>query len=150
MVFCFERGIIFSIENPANSWLWAALVQLSLQHSRETAEIYNKLDKVIFHACRHGSTRRKSTGWLSTKGIYAGLAATCQSDHPHELWGVPWSNGAWIFDTASEAAYPALLVQRVVACLAGVAVQRGYTLQKPNRLHDMSTAVHFFPRSVAV
>ena len=34
MVFCFERGIVFSIENPERSWLCAALVQLSLQHSK--------------------------------------------------------------------------------------------------------------------
>jgi len=84
MVFCWRRDIIFSIENPANSWLWAALVQLTLQHSAEAAEIYNMLEKVIFHACCHGSTRRKETGWLSTKGIYDSLQAVCQYDHPHD------------------------------------------------------------------
>ena len=141
MVFCFERGIVFSIENPERSWLWAALVQLSLQHSKEAAELYNRLDKVTFHACCHGSTRRKSTSWLSTRGVYARLAATCQNDHPHEPWGVRWNNGTWIFDTASEAAYPVVLAQRAVACLVDVAIQRGYNLTKLTRLHDMSTAV---------
>ena len=55
--------------------------------------------------------------------------------------GVRWNNGTWVFDTASEAAYPVVLAQRAVACLVDVAIQRGYNLTKLNRLHDMSTAV---------
>jgi len=141
MVYCCTRGIIFSIENPANSWLWAALVQLTLQHSMEAAAIYNSLEKVTFHACCHGSTRRKETGWLATKGVYSGLHAICQYDHPHDSWGVRWNNGSWAFDTSLEAAYPMLLSQRVAACLAVVAKKRGYTLGAPQRLHDLSTAV---------
>ena len=141
MVFCWRRDIIFSIENPANSWLWAALVQLTLQHSTEAAEIYNKLVKVVFHACCHGSTRRKETGWLATKGVYDSLQAVCQYDHPHDAWGVKWNNGSWAFDTSLEAAYPTLLAQRVASCLARVAKQRGYTLGTPQRLHDLSTAM---------
>ena len=141
MVFCWRRDIIFSIENPANSWLWAALVQLTLQHSTEAAEIYNRLEKVVFHACCHGSTRRKETGWLATKGVYDSLQAVCQYDHPHDAWGVKWNNGSWAFDTSLEAAYPTLLAQRVASCLARVAKQRGYTLGTPQRLHDLSTAM---------
>lgn len=141
MVYCCTRGIIFSIENPANSWLWAALVQLTLQHSMEAATLYNSLEKVTFHACCHGSTRRKETGWLATKGVYSSLHAICQYDHPHDSWGVRWNNGSWAFDTSLEAAYPMLLSQRVAACLAVVAKQRGYTLGAPQRLHDLSTAV---------
>ena len=56
ILFCRRRQVIVSVENPANSWLWAALVKLSLEHSTEAAEAYNALEKVVFHACCHGST----------------------------------------------------------------------------------------------
>ena len=69
--------IIVGVENPANSWLWAALVKLSLEHSTAAAEAYNALEKVIFHRCCHGSTRRKATGWLGTAGVYTDLEAIC-------------------------------------------------------------------------
>eukprot|EP00435_Cladocopium_sp_Y103_P045522 s1078_g13.t1 len=140
ILFCVERNIVVSVENPANSWLWAALVQLTLQHSHAAAAAYNQLEKVIFHACCHGSTRKKSTGWLSTPGVYSSLSATCQGDHPHEAWGVRWASGVWVFDTASEAAYPTLLAQRAAACMAAVAASRGYSLTPSLRLHDKSTA----------
>jgi len=37
LVWCHVHDIIISIENPANSWLWAALVALALEHSQEAA-----------------------------------------------------------------------------------------------------------------
>ena len=140
ILFCYQNGIIISLENPSNSWLWAALIQLTLQHSPQAATAYNSLGKVIFHACCHGSTRRKSTGWLSTPGVYRPLEATCQNDHPHDPWGVHWKNGEWVFDTAAEAAYPSLLAQRAAECLVKAAKSRGLSLQAPERLHDVATA----------
>ena len=140
ILFCKRRQIIVSVENPANSWLWAALVKLSLEHSTAAAEAYNALEKVIFHACCHGSTRRKATGWLGTAGVYTDLEATCQNDHVHEPWGIHWAAGAWVFDTSAEAAYPALLAQRAVQCMLKVVAQRQLSLQAPPRLHDLATA----------
>ena len=104
------------------------------------AEAYNALEKVIFHACCHGSTRRKATGWLGTAGVYTDLEATCQNDHVHEPWGIHWAAGAWVFDTSAEAAYPALLAQRAVQCMLKVVAQRQLSLQAPPRLHDLATA----------
>ena len=111
-----------------------------MEHSTAAAEAYNALEKVVFHACCHGSTRRKATGWLSTAGVYTDLEATCQNDHVHEPWGVHWSAGAWVFDTSAEAAYPALLAQRAVQCMLKVVSQRKLSLQAPPRLHDLATA----------
>ena len=88
ILWCDERGIILSIENPANSWLWAALVALALEHSESAAAALGKLQRILFHACCHGSTRRKHTAWLSTPGIFNALAAECQNDHSHDSWGV--------------------------------------------------------------
>jgi hypothetical protein len=115
-------------------------VQLTLQHSERAAKALNWLEKVVFHACCHGSTRRKATGWLGTPNVYCSLAGTCQGDHPHEHWGIRWNAGSWIFDTSSEAAYPMLLAQRVAACMVKVANARRLTLQGPLHIHDMSTA----------
>ena len=140
ILFCRRQQIIVSVENPANSWLWAALVRLSLEHSAEAAEAYNALEKVVFHACCHGSTRRKATGWLGTAGVYTALEATCQNDHVHQQWGIHWAAGAWVFDTSAEAAYPALLSQRAAQCMLEVVKQRQLTLQAPPRLHDLATA----------
>ena len=134
------KNIIVSIENPWNSWLWSALVALARRNSDLACKLYNQLVFVQFHACCHGSTRRKNTGWLSTDKIFSSLQAQCQNDHVHASWGVHWKDGRWTFDTSSEASYPTLLAQRAAACLAKAALERGYTLTKQPRLHDKSTA----------
>ena len=134
------RDIVVSIENPWNSWMWSALVALAVKHSELACNLYNQLQFVQFHACCHGSSRRKSTGWLSTAGVFADLQAQCRHDHFHAPWGVSWKDGRWVFDTSSEASYPKLLAQRATACLIRVAQKRGFSLQGQLRLHDKSTA----------
>ena len=54
LLFCSVHNIVVSIENPSNSWLWAALVLLSARHSAEAAKALNALERVVFHACCHG------------------------------------------------------------------------------------------------
>lgn len=88
-----SRGIVVSIENPFSSYLWAALIQLTLQHSLQAMRVYNKMEMVRFHSCCHGSRRKKDTGWLSTPRVYTALQATCQGDHEHDPWGVSWQMG---------------------------------------------------------
>ena len=141
ILFCEQRNIVISIENPANSWLWAILILLSRDHSLRAARALNKLCKVLFHACCHGSGRRKHTAWLSTEGVFADLEAQCHNDHDHEPWGIRWRNGAWIFDTSTEAAYPKLLAQRATQCLVNLAKTRSFSLASIPRLHDKATAV---------
>lgn len=137
--FCCKRSIIVSIENPANSWLWACLAHMARSRPVEHAQALNSLEMVTFHACCHGSTRRKNTGWCGTPHVFTALQAVCQNDHPHEPWGIRWSHGAWVFDTSTEAAYPTLLAQRVAACLTAAATARWQLAAQP-RLHDLSTA----------
>ena len=117
LVWCHVHGIIISSENPANGWLWAAFVALALEHSLAAAKALGQLQMVLFHACCHGPTRRKNTGWLSTPGVYDAWSATCKNDHPHEPWGVKWQAGSWVFDISAKAQYPHLLAQRATACL---------------------------------
>ena len=117
LVLCHVHGIIMSSENPANGWLWAAFVALALEHSPAAAKILGQLQMVLFHACCHGSTRRRNTGWLSTPGVYDALSATCKNDQPYEPWGVKWQAGSWVFDISEKAQYPHLLARRATACL---------------------------------
>ena len=66
VLFASKKQVVISIENPFSSYLWAALVQLTMRHSLEAMQIYNKLEMVRFHSCCHGSRRKKDAGWLST------------------------------------------------------------------------------------
>ena len=141
IVWSYRNDVVLSIENPANSWLWAVLVKLARDHSDLAAKALNKLSMVQFHACCHGSTRRKHTGWLSTTGVYEALRATCNNEHQHEPWGVRWQAGSWVFDTSMEAQYPVLLAQRATECLINFLVTKGLSVSKPLRLHDESVAV---------
>ena len=134
------RDIAISIENPFGSYLWAALVKLTMEHSKRAMSLYNRLEMVRFHSCCHGSKRRKDTGWLSTPGVFKALYAVCANDHPHEPWGVSWAMGTWRFDTSSEASYPVLLAQRAAACLVQYATSRKFVLCPQPRLHDLATA----------
>ena len=140
VLFAYKKQVVVSIENPFSSYLWAALVQLTMRHSLEAMQIYNKLEMVRFHSCCHGSRRKKDTGWLSTPGVFADLNAVCQGDHDHDPWGVTYQMGQWKFDTASEAAYPALLAQRAAACLVVYAKSKGWSLISRPKLHDLATA----------
>ena len=141
ILWCWMHDIIVSIENPANSWLRLVLQVLARAHSPQAVQALSALQMVKFHACCHGSTRRKNTGWLSTPGVFEALAAECQNDHEHEPWGVQWKAGTWVFDTSSEAQYPTLLAQRAVDCLRRAFAARNLPLEKPLRLHDLSTAI---------
>ena len=95
------RQIAISIENPFGGYLWAALVKLTMEDSRQAMSLYNRLEMVRFHSCCHGSRRRKDTGWLSSPGVFKALYATCMDDHPHDPWGVSWTMGICKWDTAS-------------------------------------------------
>lgn len=142
MAFCFQKQILVSVENPTNSWLWTVFIFLLRDFPENIRSSYNALVKTTFHACCHGSRRRKDTGWLATPGVYEQLQARCNNDHEHEPFGVRWNGHSWTFDTASEAEYPQLLAQRATRCLVQAALQAHWSLKPPPRLHDLSTAAH--------
>ena len=139
LVFLEGRKVAVSIENPFGSYLWAALVKLTMEHSKQAMSHYNRLEMVRFHSCCHGSKRRKDTGWLSTQASSNLFTQFVQTTIPTNL-GVSWSMGVWRFDTSSEASYPSLLAQRAAACLVKYATDRRFVLSPRPRLHDLSTA----------
>ena len=65
----------------------------------------------------HGARYPKATRLKSTPGLFEQLAVRCDGSHTHASWGVRKTHGAWKFDTADEAQYTPLLVQRMVQCV---------------------------------
>ena len=129
-----------SIENPFGSYLWAALVKLTMEHSKQAMSLYNRLEMVRFHSCCHGSKRRKDTdGYQHLESSRRFMQCAPTITHTN-LWGVSWSMGVWRFDTSSEASYPVLLAQRAAACLVQYATDCQFVLCPPPRLHDLATA----------
>ena len=125
---CFALSCIISIENPTRSWLWPLLAQLV----KETADTnliqqYFALEATCFDSCMHGGQRAKSTTFLGTPKVFSRLASKCDQSHDHLPWGLNKTNDTWTFDTAAEAAYPALLCQRLASCILDFC--------EPNTLH---------------
>ena len=72
----------------------------------------------MFDACMHGSARDKSTTILDTAGVFESLGVRCDKSHSHPPWSATKTlYQGWVFDTAAEAEYPALLSQRIAACV---------------------------------
>ena len=116
---CFRLGAIVSIENPERSWLWAILSTLVKSRGDDK---YNKwyfdLEDVSFDGCMHGGDFPKTTRLKATAPVFSALSVRCDNSHSHAAWGVRKGADGWIFDTANGAAYPRLLAQRMVECVA--------------------------------
>ena len=110
---CFELKCIVSIENPARSWLWPLLAMLVKETGRtDFIRWYFSLVSTMFDACMHGSTRDKSTTILGSPGVFESLGIRCDKSHSHQAWSATKTiHQGWVFDTAAEAEYPALLSQ---------------------------------------
>ena len=58
----------FTVENPANSWLWEMPCMEGLVQACEF---------VNFHSCAYGSTRKKATSFLTNYAPFQALARSC-------------------------------------------------------------------------
>ena len=92
---CFHRGILVSVENPANSWFWLVSGMAKTNHL--------PLLSTNLHHCMFGASRKKHTKLLRTMPQMTLLGVLCDGKHEHEPWG-KLASGAWA--TASECAYP--------------------------------------------
>ena len=127
-----KYNIAISLENPYRSWFWAAILALvQARNNPSLTKFWDSLTEIFFHNCCHGGQRKKGTRWKSTPGVFHTLAAVCQNDHDHLPYQVHTENGAWIFDTSSEAAYPHLLTQRVAAALRTFLSQKEFSFTPP-------------------
>ena len=130
LLIAMKYNIAISLENPYRSWFWAAILALvQARNNPSLTKFWDSLTEIFFHNCCHGGQRKK--GWKSTPGVFHTLAAVCQNDHDHLPYQVHTENGAWIFDTSSEAAYPHLLTQRVAAALRTFLSQKEFSFTPP-------------------
>ena len=89
----------------------------------------------------HGGRRNKFTHWLSYNprnldlDMFEALHLLCDNSHEHASWA-PFKNehGQTVFPTASEAAYPELLCERVACILKAEALKAGFEL--PQQLDE--------------
>ena len=110
VVVCLKFGILFSVENPTNSWFWATSFMQRLNGLG--------LLETVFHVCMHGGRRDKSTKLLHNVPLFSQLQVMCDRSHVHAPWGTTKVRNRTVFNTASEAQYPLLMCQRMAALVA--------------------------------
>ena len=139
MVWSLQNNVAFTIENPANSWMWSVFAWLARKHKHSPYHaMKHSLLEVVFDACQHGGTRPKAKLLTNCK-LFAALRARCDNNHPHEPWGAQWTETGWTFATHLEAAYPLLLADRMADLFAKHALAQGARLQPVK--HDWRATV---------
>ena len=104
---CHKTGVLFSIENPARSFMW------DTKHFKQfLAEIPHFQTR--FHHCQFGSSRRKFTLLIHNIACLQTLECRCDDSHPHESWGQTSSGWA----TSLETAYPWALCRAIATQVA--------------------------------
>ena len=111
------RNIIWTVENPGNSWLWE-LPELTFAIMHGTF--------AYLHPCAYGGERKKNTAFLSNCELFAGLEKFCDGSHPHAPWGYDEKLG--VFSASKEAEYPRQLCVRYVDILVEALEQKGISL----------------------
>lgn len=115
---CYTLNSVVSIENPKRSWLWAILTSLVQQSpSADFRVCFANLSRVTFSACMHGSERNKMTTLLATPRVFDELAVECDGTREHAAWHITPMGKSLQFATATEAAYPDLLCNRMATLL---------------------------------
>ena len=113
-----QLHVAFTIENPWGSYFWITSPMKQLQSDVTIFE-------VRFHSCCHGGERDKGTMFWTNVQWFNPLALLCDGSHPHKPWTTVAHNKRLTFDTASEAAYPFVLVQRMAAIVKQTVLRAG-------------------------
>ena len=111
--YCHNRGIIFTLENPASSYIW------KMPAMRKLAEKL-AVRRYAHHACMYGGNRDKHTCILSNTNEAHALTKKCDGSHTHLPWGIKWNKG-WSFATAEECEYPERLCAEIAKMAAKAA-----------------------------
>ena len=107
----FARHILYSVENPANSYFWQYPGMQQMIHECGMAD-------VTFHGCMHGGHRDRLCRWSSTGNFLGPLHALCDKQHQHKPWSMQFNQGRWTFPTAEEAEYPRILTDKIALLVA--------------------------------
>ena len=120
----YVRGSTFSVENPANSYFWAAVEQLMSQHEW-LQQLWNSMEDNTFQNCMYGSDRDKWTTIKSTKGLYTSIRKRCDGTHQHRSWVPQKADQGVHFPTSMETAYPKKLCDTMADSLFQFLKERG-------------------------
>ena len=120
---CIAHGVLFSIENPAQSFMWLTTAM------KKFLSDYN-LHSTYLHHCMYGSSRRKHTRLVHNIDALCDIGLLCDDSHDHEPWEV--TSQGWA--TAEETAYPWPLCRRMAALVA----LQILTVELPVKLHYVS------------
>ena len=99
VLMCISLGVLFSVENPSNSWLWSIQGWTDLLASKDVSIVDLQL-------CMFGGQRNKWLRLVCSPGLFEGMRISCDGLHPHLPWGAMRSGNTWQFATAQEAEYP--------------------------------------------
>ncbi len=132
-----HRGVAVSVENPTRSWMWnqPCFEELS-------GLLYGTVD---FQACAHGGRRPKWSRFRTALVDLSPLALRCPGNHEHAPWRATKSQQGWLWSTAEEAEYPAVLCQRVAALAAAHVTKLGWQLRGPVPLEAPSPRTDSLP-----
>lgn len=133
--FVISLNISISIENPKNSLFWQCTFV------KEFLSGLPQFHVCEFQHCMHGGKRNKFTHWLSCnprcleQDMFEALHLLCDKQHEHASW-TPYfdDTGKQVFPTASEAAYPELLCNRIACILKEEALKHNFVF--PNDLTE--------------
>ena len=143
MLLCLKLGVLFSVENPTNSWFWSTSFMRRLDG-------LGLLD-TVFHVCMHGGRRDKSAKLLHNVPLFSQLEVVCDRSHTHAPWETTKVRGRTVFHTAAEVQC-LLLLRRRMAALVGqqldlkLAPQKPLAPQQSGLLSERKTATGRQPR----
>ena len=114
-----ELGVAVCIENPSNSIMWKTSPFVRLfQH-------FPQLKSIHFHNCAHGGSRDKKTCFVTNVSWFDSLQVFCNKQHKHAPWTPTVTGGQVVYPTHSEAAYPALLCERIASLVKCEMLRQG-------------------------
>ena len=113
---CHKLGVLWSVENPASSFIWVMPPILDLAQ-------LPTVQKITLDMCRFGSVHKKPTSIMAAMDLHE-LARSCDMvarPHEHEpLVGMVTINGQKVFRTKLAQVYPAELCDAWAAVVAAV------------------------------
>ena len=125
-----DRGIAWSIENPASSLMWITEPFVNLLHTIPDLVAFS------FHTCMFAASRKKDTAlWTSVHQLRQHLERKCDDNHQHQRWG----RTATGFATAEECAYNDTLCAAWSEAIYDFALDAGFS-PPPATIADVHAA----------
>ena len=116
-----KLNTIFSIENPANSWMWQVLqVYVDQRHEPSLTHAWNSMYQIQFSNCAHGGERPQCTLFRTNHSCFQPLALECpgiSKNHEHKPYVIAKQHGSWSVDATKGSEYPKLLCHRMMSLL---------------------------------